>query len=133
MNNVTRFIGSKNWYSINSNVVLAAAFYSEKNKTEGEISVFDIDKELKSGKEDKIFKLGDKIYKRKPHTLARADMKVADINKIKANNEFLRVDKDLMSKHCNIRPFPVNDALALNVAGQLARISRLIIRQKNKL
>lgn len=131
METVTRFIGSKSWYSTNNNVVLAAAFYTDSNKREGEVSVFDIDKELEAHQEDKIFELGDrKVYKRKPHTLARADMKIFDIIKIKTNNEFLRVDKNFMSKHCNIRPFPSNDALALNVAGQLARISQLITRSR---
>ena len=132
MNNVTRFIGSKSWYSKSDNVVLAAAFYTDSNKREGEVSVFDIDKELEAKQEEKIFELGDKrVYKKKPHTLARADIRVDDIKKIKTNNEFLRVDKDFMSKHCNIRPFPCNDALALNVAGQLARISQLVVRTRN--
>ena len=132
MNNVTRFIGSKSWYSKSDNVVLAAAFYTDSNKREGEVSVFDIDNELEAKQEEKIFELGDKrVYKKKPHTLARADIRVDDIKKIKTNNEFLRVDKDFMSKHCNIRPFPCNDALALNVAGQLARISQLVVRTRN--
>lgn len=131
METVTRFIGSKNWYSTSNNVVLAAAFYTDSNKREGEISVFNIDKELEAHQEKKIFELGDKkVFKRKPHTLARADMRKVDIIKIKTNNEFLRVDENFMSKHCNIRPFPSNDALALNVAGQLARISQLIIRSR---
>ena len=132
METVTRFIGSKSWYSKSNNVVLAAAFYTDSNKREGEVSVFDIDKELEAKQEEKIFELGDKrVYKKKPHTLARADIRVDDIKKIKTNNEFLRVDKDFMSKHCNIRPFPCNDALALNVAGQLARISQLVVRTRN--
>ncbi len=132
METVTRFIGSKSWYSKSDNVVLAAAFYTDSNKREGEVSVFDIDKELEAKQEEKIFELGDKrVYKKKPHTLARADIRVDDIKKIKTNNEFLRVDKDFMSKHCNIRPFPCNDALALNVAGQLARISQLVVRTRN--
>lgn len=132
MNNVTRFIGSKSWYSKSNNVVLAAAFYTNSNRREGEVSVFDIDKELEANQEEKIFELGDKkVYKKKPYTLARADIKVANIIKIKTNNEFLRVDKGFMTKHCNIRPFPSNDALALNVAGQLARISQLVVRARN--
>ena len=132
METVTRFIGSKSWYSKSDNVVLAAAFYTDSNKREGEVSVFDIDNELEAKQEEKIFELGDKrVYKKKPHTLARADIRVDDIKKIKTNNEFLRVDKDFMSKHCNIRPFPCNDALALNVAGQLARISQLVVRTRN--
>ena len=132
METVTRFIGSKSWYSKSDNVVLAAAFYTDSNKREGEVSVFDIDKELEAKQEEKIFELGDKrVYKKKPHTLARADIRVDDIKKIKTNNEFLRVDKDFMSKHCKIRPFPCNDALALNVAGQLARISQLVVRTRN--
>ena len=132
METVTRFIGSKSWYSKSDNVFLAAAFYTDSNKREGEVSVFDIDKELEAKQEEKIFELGDKrVYKKKPHTLARADIRVDDIKKIKTNNEFLRVDKDFMSKHCNIRPFPCNDALALNVAGQLARISQLVVRTRN--
>ena len=54
MNNVTRFIGSKSWYSKSNNVVLAAAFYTNSNRRDGEVSVFDIDKELEANQEESL-------------------------------------------------------------------------------
>ena len=130
MENVTRFIGSKRWYDRTTNTVHTGAFFNDKNKESGEISVFDIDKELQSYREDKIFEIGDKkVYRKPPHTAARADMKVADINMIRTNKGNLQVIKDFWgSKHCNIRPFP-SDASALNIAMQLAKISNLKIRK----
>lgn len=133
METVTRFIGSKSWYNVKDNTLTTAAFCNIKNRKHGEISVFDIDKELKNNQEDKIFAIGDKnVYKKPPNTRARADLKVIDITKIKSYNEFLRVDRGIFpSKHCNIRPFPNDEAYALNIAAQLVRISTLKIRHKN--
>ena len=71
-----------------------------------------------------------KVYKRPPHTIARADLKVMEVEQIQINNGNLKVIKSLFQgKHCNIKPFP-NDASALNVAGQLVKISELHIKQK---
>ena len=132
MKNVTRFIGKKSWYDKSKNIVLPAAFCDAKNKKTREISVFDIDYELETNQEDKIYQIGDKqVFKLKPNTIARADLKVDAIEKIKSENDFLRVDKSFFSKHCNIRPFPYDDAKALHVASQLARISSLKLRQRN--
>lgn len=128
---VTRFIGNKKWFDADTNTVSSAAYYTTSNKKYGEISVFDIDTELKNGDENKIYEIGDKkVYKRPPHTIARADLNVSEVVQIHTNNGNLKVVKGFFhGKHCNIKPFP-KDASALNVAGQLARISALHIKHK---
>ena len=132
MKNVTRFIGKKSWYDKDKKIVLPAAFCDAKNKRTREISVFHIDYELETKQEDKIYQIGDKkVFKLKPNTIARADLKVDDIEKIKSENETLRVERTLFSKHCNIKPFPSDDAKALHIASQLARISTLRVRLRN--
>lgn len=130
METVTRFLLDKTWYNVSENTVCSAAYYTPSNIEHKEVSVFDIDEELSTGDENRIYKIGEKtIFKNRRNIKARADLKVIDIEKIKTNKGNLRVIKSLFSKHCNIRPFP-SDASALNVAGHLARISELQIRKK---
>ena len=131
METVTRFIGKKRWFDINKKTVSSAIYYNDKNIKDGEISVFDIDKELQAGEEDKIFEIGDKrVFRNPPNTVARADLKVIDVEQIPTSKGNLKVVKKLFQgKHCNIKPFP-NDASALNAAGQLVKISELHIKQQ---
>jgi|GEM_PF-2421274 len=127
--NVTRFIGDSYLYDNRTGVIKTNVFAKKKDRESGEISVFDIDNELMRGNDEKIFKLGDKRYcKRPPHTLARADLKVEDIEKIESCSTKLFLEKKTLDKHCNIKPFPLDKIQALNVAGQLVAISKLIIR-----
>ena len=123
---VSRFIGNKNFIDEESNVVKTNVFDTPRNRKDGEISVFDIDDELKQNNDEKIFKIGDKfVYKKPPYTIARADLCVSEINKIEINDVNLDIVKG-RNKHYNIMPF--DDAMALHIAGQLVSISKLTVR-----
>ena len=129
--NVTRFIGNRRYF--NNNLISTAVFDppNKINRKTAEISVFNIDKELNINDENAIYNLGDKKgYKKEPHTLARADLKTMDIEQVKndSTNEFLKLHYSKLQKHCNIKPFPSKDALALNIAQKLVMISTLKVR-----
>lgn len=119
---VTRFIGQPRLYDEVKGTVKTAVYKTKNNMKSNEISVVDIDKELANNQHEQIFKLADKVY---PNSPARADLLVMDIENIKP----LKVYPDFWnSKHCNIRPFPSEEAAALNFAGRLVKISRLVVR-----
>lgn len=127
---VTRFIGSYKLFNKKKMLITTAVFDTDGNRANGEISVFNIDEELRTSLEENIYKFGDKtVCKKAPHTLARVDLNVSDIEKIthKTTKQNLRLCYNPFQKHCNIRPFP-KDASALNIAGQLVKISRLKVR-----
>lgn len=127
---VTRFIGSSKLFDKNKMTITTSVFDKGSNRLNGEISVYNIDDELKAGLEEEIYKLGDRtVYKKAPNTLARADLNVSDVEKIthSSTKQHLRLHHHPFTKHCNIKPFP-NDASALNIAGQLVKISRLKVR-----
>lgn len=125
---VTRFIGYKKHFDRIQGIVRAAAFITPKNIEKGEISVYRIDTELKNKDEEKIFSIGDKLYKNPP-TPARADLKVSEIEKIKTENTNLFVKTKWYTQHCNIKPFPNDEIKALKTAMDLARISTLHLRK----
>lgn len=132
---LTRFSNYKRDYDKVNNCALTAMFYGERDKGKLEISVFDITEEFNNNEIEKIYKIGDvQVYKNKdPKTKARADIKIEDIKKIKTvNNKNLKVYRSInfASKHRNIKAIPFNEAAALNVASQLARVSVLHIRKK---
>jgi len=127
--NVTRFIGRKSHYNEKFSKPTTGAFYREQDLKIGAISVFDIDNELKRNDDAKIFKLGDeKVFKK--GTLARADLKVEDIEKIKSHSANLYLRKSKIGKHCSIKNFPKDEEMARYVDGQLALISNLVVRKK---
>lgn len=119
---VTRFIGQSRLYDKTTGTVTTAVYKTKRNMQTKEISVVDIDKELANNQQEQIFKLADRVY---PNSPARADLFVADIESI----EPLKVYPDFWNpKHCNIRPFPSEEAAALNFAGRLVKVSHLVIR-----
>ncbi len=131
---LTRYSNNKRHFDKNNNCASSAMFYGERDKGKLEISVFDITEELNENKIEEIFKIGDnRVYKNKnPKTKARVDLKIEDIRRIKTvNNTNLKIYGSF-SKHKNIRTIPLDEAAALNVASQLARISILHIREIKK-
>jgi len=134
---LTRFTNCKRHFDKNKNVPSVAMFYSDKDIKHGEISVFDITEKLEENKEVDIYKFADnKVYKtykgNRPHTKARADIRIEDIRNIKSRSGNLKVYRsiNLSSTHRNIRPLSSDRAEALNIASKLARASRLHIREK---
>ena len=128
---VTRFLCSYREVDKKAGKAKFTAFYKPKNMNDGEISVFNIDKELKYNQEENIYQIGDReVFKRPKKTIARADLKVLDIEKLRVNSTtMLKVHSKLGKKHCNIKPFPKEELLAQNISTQLARISNLHIRK----
>lgn len=119
---VTRFIGQARLFDSINGTVKTAVYKTKKNMQSNEISVFDIDKELANDQHEQIFKLADKVY---PNSPARADLLVRDVENIKP----LKIYSDFWHpKHCNIRPYPSEEAAALNFAGRLVKVSHLVVR-----
>lgn len=127
-NIVTRFINEKKRINFVNKKANFSAFYRKKDLSEGEISVFDID-DLLNGDAENIFLFGDKKVCKKDKSIARADLNVKDVEKIKYNQfENLKVQAELFTKHCAIKPFPNNELQAQNLATNLAFIANLHLR-----
>ena len=100
-----------------------------------EVSVVDIDNELKSVNSDRIiFAIGDLIYTTEPRVKARGDMKTEDILKITYDENNL---KNIVLEHCptpdipnhyNIKPDLEDLEFADKCSFELSRISRLVIK-----
>ncbi len=131
---LTRYTNNKRYFDKVDSRASSAMFYGEKDKGKMEISVYDITEELNNNKIEEIYKIGDiKVYKNKnPRTKARADIRIEDVRKIKSvNNSNLKVYRTFSkSKHRNIKPIPIEEAAALNIASHLARVSVLHVRER---
>lgn len=121
---VTRYIGKRLFMDDSGKKPLSNVFIREREIREGEISVFDIDDFLAKNDNNGIFQLGDlRVFRNKPHTIARADMRTSDIEAI----ESLRVEQDNPpDPHMNIRP--IDRASAQFIALQLINISTIVER-----
>ena len=124
---VTRFIGYKRHFNKHKGIVYAGAFDTPDNRLKREISVSNIGDLLRKNNLKKIYQIGDRIYK-KPPTPARADLKFEDIETVIFNHNKLYLDFNLFKRHCNIKPFPSDEALSLAVSQKLAQISTLHVR-----
>ncbi len=127
-NVVTRFINEKKRINFDTQKANFSAFYRTKDLLEGEISVFDID-DLLAGDSEKIFLFGDKKVCKRNKSIARADLKVRDVENIRYNLEYLKVLPEFFSKHCAIVPFPSDELQAQNLSTNLAFISNLYLRE----
>lgn len=119
---VTRFINSNVMIDRNGRVT-SKAYNTVDNRRNKEISVYNIDNELKNNNEKGIY-AHSKNMRNKP--FARADLSVSDIKKISEPVQlYLEKSKRLFDKHCNIKPFPDEWQHAEIVASSLALISKL--------
>lgn len=134
----TRFIANKNYIS-RDNTPKIGVFVKKEN--EAGLSLWDITKYLKKNEEEKIFKLGDKKYAKKPpYTLARCDLKRLAIDNLfnklgkKIKNINYRISEDLFSSHKDIR-FDVsnNPAAIYHIAQELLNISEYKPRHRKNI
>ncbi|HSQ97873.1 MAG TPA: hypothetical protein VLL98_04100 [Rickettsiales bacterium] len=125
---VTRYTNSKHKIDEEKEQLFPEAFYRDE-KDEKEISVFNIDDELKQKNADfLIFELGDKrVYKKsKTKTIARGDLKTINIENIKFDDSCsLYLEYTDNEKHCNIKPSIDDWFFDLKKANKLASISVL--------
>lgn len=106
------------------------AFYTGGDLVNENFSVYDIDAELANNDNDAIYRLSDKYVFSRPPAVARADLDVADIEKIEYRNNPLNLvySKNPSKKHYIVVNFPNNEDDAQLIATQLAFKSRLHIR-----
>ena len=126
---VTRFINSKYQINANQNRVNVCLYTGGSNVEQGEISVFDIDAELKCNDEKGIYRFSKKLN---AQAFARADLSVKEIQEIESYPTSLYVERSKAiynRKHCNIKPFPKNKVQAKLVATRLVAISKLKLRE----
>jgi len=127
---VTHFTNNKKNYDEEKKRLKPKAFI---HKETSEISVVDIDYELKQTNADKIiFDIGDLIYTKEPKVKARGDMDVSEIKKITYGIEkkiYLEHTPIIgIPNHYNIKPEIADLEFAGICSHNLSRISRLVIK-----
>lgn len=123
---VTRFLRKKAFPT--GKYIEPGEFYRPRDLVDKEISVFNIDDELKNNDNEAIYKLAD--YARLVKISGRGDIKVEELEKILCGSKYLEIQDYKSGKHCAIRPFPSNDQEALLVAQKIVFIAKLHIRGK---
>ena len=126
-NVVTRFLKERAF--INNKYIDPCAFYRcPQDLEDQELSVFNIDEELKSNDNKAIYEIANtnKLF----NIGGRADLKVVEIEAIRSR-ENLKVSYNKNNKHCAIRPFPNDKQEALIVAQKLVRIAKPHIKNIN--
>lgn len=132
-NVVTHFTNSlKNTDRVNGRLKPVAFIHPDRS----EISVVCIDEELKQqDADDRIFSIGDLIYRLEPKVKARGDMNVSDIEKVKYGENFNlsifveHAPTEDIPNHYNIKPELYDLEFANLCSYGLSRVSKLVIKE----
>ncbi len=130
---VTRYISSEFYFDFDTFQVTKNLYLKKKDKEDGEISVICIDNlfSIFDPKQEKIFSLGDSILfpNGGKYNIARADIKVSDLKKIKTDTEDILKLIHTKHRHFNIVSQPNTDTLFKHIiATKLVNISELKLR-----